>query len=212
MLRRVFADGAAGNAVPSPVPVSGVSSTCILDSPSEIDLLSFCCPLPLTVNDADFMSNLLFGFASVQQELLSVLTLLVLLVLIQALSLLCFLCSPLCTSSASASLITSFLRSNLSAPRGVVLRHSSILILQRSEWTCALLLSLIALPSHGGSEFVDVLLGDSFPLDSCSLEWQRRDWDRIHSDLWSVHCPLTVCHSPGYSNHTVDGFCVPYLS
>ena len=39
----------------------------------------------------------------------------------------------------------SFLRSNLSAPCGVVLRHSSIRVLQRSECACALLLSLIAL-------------------------------------------------------------------
>ena len=48
-------------------------------------------------------------------------------------SLLFFLCSPLRTSSANASLITSFLRSNLSAPCGVFLRHSSIRNLQRSE-------------------------------------------------------------------------------
>ena len=64
--------------------------------------------------------------------------------------------------------------------------------------------------SNGGSEFVDVLLGDSFPLDSCSLEWQRKDWDRIHSDFWSVHCPLTVCHPPGVlqSHNSISGFCV----
>ena len=60
-----------------------------------------------------------------------------------------FLCSPLRTSSANASLITSSLRSNLSAPCGVFLRHSSIRFLHRSECACALLLSLIALqPGH----------------------------------------------------------------
>ena len=63
--------------------------------------------------------------------------------------------------------------------------------------------------SNRGFEFVSVLLGDSFPLDSCSLKWQQKDWDRVHSNFWSVHCPVPVCHSPRYSNHTVDGFCVP---
>ena len=151
ILRRMFADCAASNAVHSEVPVSRVSSTCIPDSSSGIDFFSLCYPLPLTVNDADSTSSLLFGFAcgSIGVSLGSGAADSVLGTATVALSLLFFLCSPLRTSSASASLITSFLRSNLSAPRGVVLRHASIRILQRSECACALLLSLIALqPGH----------------------------------------------------------------
>ena len=129
-----------GDAVPSPAPVSRVSWTCTPNSSSGIALFCLCCPLPLAVNDADFTSSLLFG------------SVLVLLILFLALLLWpChFSSSPaLRTSSASASLITSFLRSNLSAPCGVVLRHSSIRVLQRSECACALLLSSIALqPGH----------------------------------------------------------------
>ena len=63
--------------------------------------------------------------------------------------------------------------------------------------------------SNSGSEFVDVLLGDSFPLDSCSFTRQWRDWDRVHLNFCSVHCPSAVCHSPKYSNHVLDGFFVP---
>ena len=101
--------------------ISGLSSTCIPDSSSGIAFPSLCCPLPLAVSDADFMGNLLFGFGlgsigsslgsdpagsvgSVSDASAA------------ALSLLFFLCSPLRTSSVSASLITSSLRSNLSAP------------------------------------------------------------------------------------------------
>ena len=64
----------------------------------------------------------------------------------------------------------------LSAPCGVVLGHSSIRILQRSECACALLLSLISNSSN-------FLLGDSLPLDSCSLKRQRRDWRGVHSNV-----------------------------
>ena len=125
-------------------------------------------------------------------------------------SLLFFLCSPLRTSSANASLITSSLRSNLSAPCGVFLRHSSIRFLHRSECACALLLSLIAAwASNRGSELVNVLLGDSLPLNACSLERQRRDRNGVHSNFWPVNCPPSICHSPRYSNHTVDSSCVP---
>ena len=46
-------------------------------------------------------------------------------------------------------------------------------------------------------------------VDSWSLKWQRWEWDRVHSNFWSVHCPLPVCHSPRHSNRTGDGFCVP---
>ena len=95
----------------SPVPISDMSSICILDSSSGIDLFSLCCPLPLAVDDADFMSNLFLEFgsgstgASLGHDAADAAgsgssTAAV------ALSLLSFLCSPLCTSSASASLIT----------------------------------------------------------------------------------------------------------
>ena len=57
ILRRIFADGAASDAEPSPAPVSGVSSTCIPESSSGIGLFCLCCPLPLAVHDADFTST-----------------------------------------------------------------------------------------------------------------------------------------------------------
>ena len=62
---------------------------------------------------------------------------------------------------------------------------------------------------NSGSEFFDVLLGDDFPLNWCSLKWQWKNWDRVHSNFWSVHCPSAVCHSPRYSNYTVHGLFVP---
>ena len=64
ILRLVFADHASGNSVLSPVPISDESSAHTLVSLSGIGLFSLCCPLPLAVDDADFMSNLLFGFGS----------------------------------------------------------------------------------------------------------------------------------------------------
>ena len=68
---------------------------------------------------------------------------------------------------------------------------------------------IAAWASNRGSELVNVLLSDSFPLDSCFLKRQRRDWNGVHSNFWSVHCPPAVCHSPRYSNHAVDCFRVP---
>ena len=65
---------------------------------------------------------------------------------------------------------------------------------------------LAAWASNRGSELVDVLLGDSLPLYSCTL---GRDWNGVHLSFWSVHCPPSICHSPRNSNHAVDGFCVP---
>ena len=127
--------------------------------------------------------------------------------------LLSFLCSPLCNSAADASSFTSLLRSNLSAPCGLTLRHSSIRNLQRSEWACALFVVFECVDtcaSNSGPEFVDVLLGDSFSLDSCSFKWQWRDWNWVHLNFWSVHCPPAVCHSPKYSNDAVDAFFVPF--
>ena len=60
----VFADGAPGNGVLSPVPISNGSPVCILDSVSVTGLFALCCPLPLAVVDAEFISNLLVGFGS----------------------------------------------------------------------------------------------------------------------------------------------------
>ena len=37
----------------------------------------------------------------------------------------------------------------------------------------------------------------------------RRNWDRVHSNVWSVHCPSAVCQSPRCSNFIVGGFLVP---
>ena len=31
----------------------------------------------------------------------------------------------------------------------------------------------------------------------------------VHSNFWPVNCPPSICHSPRYSNHTVDNSCVP---
>ena len=163
-----------------------------------------CCPLPLAADDADFMTNVFLGFGSGSIEFslnsrdvdaanfgagAASVTLL----------LLSFLCSPLCITSANASLNTSLVRSNLSAPCGVLLRHSSIRTLQQSKWACALFDvfdSVATRASNSDSELVDVLLGDSLPLDSCSFTWQWRDWNWVHSNIWSVHCPSAVCFVP----------------
>ena len=59
---------------------------------------------------------------------------------------------------------------------------------------------IVTWASDSGSEFICVLLGHS-------AQW--RNWTRVDSDFWSVHCPSAVCHSPGYSNYVVDGFFVP---
>ena len=44
---------------------------------------------------------------------------------------------------------------------------------------------------------------------SGSFKWQWRDWDRVHSNFWSVHCPSAVYHSPRYTTYCLDVFCVP---
>ena len=49
--------------------------------------------------------------------------------------------------------------------------------------------------SNAGSEIVHVLLGDSLPLDSCSLEWQKRDFvigSTRTSGLSTVHLPSVI--------------------
>ena len=54
-----------------------------------------------------------------------------------------------------------------------------------------------------------MLIGDYFPLDSCSCKKQWRDWDRVYSKFLSAHCPSAVSHSPRYSNSVLDGVFVP---
>ena len=113
------------------------------------DLFSLCCPLSLAADATDSMSSLLWGSGSsltgvslgfraagVAESGTSTAA---------ASPSLLLLCYALRTSSASASLITAVLRSNLSAPCGVILRRPSIRSLQRCECACALVLSLIAL-------------------------------------------------------------------
>ena len=113
---------------------------------------------------------------------------LVLVLLLVVVSLLLFLCSPLCTSSASASLITSRLRSSLSAPCAAILRHSSIRTLQRSEWVCAILLSLTVLQLGHPT-------GACLAQNSCSFTWQ---WKGLgsgplkFSGLSTVHLPSVI--------------------
>ena len=80
------------------------------------------------------------------------------------------------------------------------------------RWARARLLSLIALQPghpHRGSEFVSALFCDSFLLDSSSCKWQWRNWNGVHSNFWSAHCPLAVCQPPHHSNHTAVGLVVP---
>ena len=108
-------------------------------------------------------------------------------------SLLFFLFSPLCTCLANAPWITSFLRSNLSAPCGVILRHPSIRTLQRPEWACTLSLSLIALQHGHPTEAPNVPVSGLV----CSFKWQWKNWNRIRSNFWSVHCPSAVGHHQG---------------
>ena len=51
--------------------------------------------------------------------------------------------------------------------------------------------------------------GDSLPLDSCTVGWRWWRWYRIHSDFWSVHCPLSVNKSPWNPNHVFNHLSVP---
>ena len=168
ILRLVFAAKALGNAAHS--SASGTASAAAL--------FARCCPLPLGADDAVFMSSLFlrFGSGSIGFSLDSC--------DVDAANVgtgaadvtvrfFSFLWSHLCISSANVSLITSLLRSNLSAPCEVILRHSSIRTLQRSEWACALLLSLMALqlghPTVAPNDSVCCLV-ILFPLDSCNCK------------------------------------------
>ena len=58
----MFADAARCNDVLLSMPISNGSPPCIPDSVSVAGLFALCCPLPLAVHDADFISNLLSGF------------------------------------------------------------------------------------------------------------------------------------------------------
>ena len=136
-------------------------------------------PLPLAVDNADFTEQSSLGIRVGFNRTCSRIS----------------CCSSIVTSLFSsvpnASLITSFLRSNLSAPCGVILRHPSSRTLQRSALglrPCVVFDRTAPRAFNSGSEFVDVFLGDSFPLNSCSLKLQWKNWDRVHSDFWSVHC------------------------
>ena len=126
------------------------SLACVPASVFVTDLFSLCCPLSLGNDGADFMSSLVLGsgssstgfsFGSRAASLAESGTGTVAL----ASPSLLLLCYALRTSSASASLITSLLRSNLSAHCGVILTHPSIHSLQRSECAYHLWLSLVAL-------------------------------------------------------------------
>ena len=120
-----------------------------------------------------------------------------------------FLCSSLCNSAADASSFTSLLRSNLSAPCGLTLRHSSIRFLQRSEWAYALFVVFECVCASNSGPHSSMFCLVIFPLDSCSFKWQWWDWNWVHLNFWSVHCPPAVCHSPSYFNDAVDAFFVP---
>ena len=100
--------------------------SCASPSASVADLLTRCCPLPLAADDADFMSSLVLGFGSgstgftlsewdVDAANFSAGAAVVTVLRVS------FLCSPHCISSANASLMTSLLRSNVSATSGVIL-------------------------------------------------------------------------------------------
>ena len=181
VLRLVFAGNARGNAVLSPVQISFGSPVCIPGSVSVTD------------------RNLLFGFGSgstgtslgsgaagAADSDSSIAA--------AVLSLLFFLYSLLCIFSAKASLTTSFLRSNISALCGVILRHPSTRTLQRSEWPGALLLSLIALqPGHptvapNSSVSCLVILSLRIRAPSCGNGGIRIGSARI-SGLSTVHLP-----------------------
>ena len=66
--------------------------------------------------------------------------------------------------------------------------------LEKKSWPKSITPSA-AWASNRGSEHVDVLLNDSLPLDSCSIERQRRDWSGVHSSFWSIQCPPSTLQS-----------------
>ena len=109
------------------------------------------------------------------------------------LSLLFFLCSPLCASSASPSLITSHLFDpifllHMEWFRGI-LRFAFCHDL--SGLCPFVVLDCTATwASNRGSEIVNVWLGDSFPLDSCSLKMATEGVGRGPVEL--PLCPLST--------------------
>ena len=188
----MFTDDAPGSVVLSPEPMSN-------DSVSVGVLFALCCPLPPAVDDADVTDNLLFGFGSGSTGLS-------LKSCAAVVSSLFFF--PLLPSPAPPQRKPSLLRSNLSAPCGVTLKHSLIRTLPRSVvFECH-----ATGASNSGPELVDVLLGDSFPLNSCSFKWQWRDWDLGPLEL--PVCPLSICRlslSRGTPIYVLDGFFVHLL-
>ena len=109
ILRLVFAD-AADAALGSVVPISNLSPICIPDSVSVAGLLVLCCPLPVAIDDADFISNLLLGFVSgsIGLSLKSRAAGSGSGIGPEVLSLLFFLCSLLCISSPIFLLLATF--------------------------------------------------------------------------------------------------------
>ena len=149
LLRLVFGTMTLGNA---PLLPSSISIDIHVGSSASTSSADFCacfCPPPLAAADADFTSNLLLGFglssngvspssceagAGCDDDAGGV-------------SLLPLLFG--CRFSLPPRPTPHFSSLLFSAPCGVTLRHSSVRTLQRSEWMCARLLSLMALhPGH----------------------------------------------------------------
>ena len=165
-----------------------------------------CFPLLPAVDDAAFVYSLLlvFGSCSVPVSLNSC----------GADAAVVFLMSHsfLCNSSGNATCISSLLRSNLSLPCGGILRALFKWIRQRSEWACAIVLSLIALQRG------DPPVAPNFSM-SCPVILSL--WIRAPSDgnggigigstrmsgLSTVHLPSVILST--YSDYVLDGFFVP---
>ena len=118
-----------------------------------------------------------------------------------------FLWSSLYNSSANASLIISLLRSFLSAPCGVIPRHSATRTRQQSEWGSARFLPLIASqPGHptvapNSSMFCFVILSLRMRALVSGSGGIVIGSTRT-SGLSTVHMPSV--NRPGTPNHTVD--------
>ena len=102
---------------------------------------------------------------------------------------------------ANASFTTSLRPSRRSAPYGVDVWLVSILLRHQSE--CP---SLNALHLQRVTVCLNVLLGDSFTLESHTVKLPRSRQHWVHSDFWSDHCPSSICESPWHPNHVVDHF------
>ena len=114
-----------------------------------------------------------------------------------------FLYSLLRNSSASASFITSPFCSLWSDPEAFFDSHSATIAVS----LCAFpVLDRVApRTTHSGSEFINVLLCDSFPLDARSCKW--RWWSTRISGLFTVHPPsVNLQRTP---NNVVECLFVP---